>query len=232
LVGFSEQKISFTAWDVGGCDKIRPLWRHYFEGTQAVVFVLDSNDKERLAEAWSIYLMMEEPVIKYVPVIFVANKQDLPGARSVSQLTDDLKLNEIKERDWYIQSACATSGDGLQEILDWLCRSVQKGPRKVPDTSVPEVKQEEIKKEKREKSLLELWLEVEDEPDEEFLEKLTNYSLESWDHRTHLRIAWLYLTKLGRREGMKLIFSGIKNFIEHSERTRKTTFHETLTYFW
>merc|ERR1719356_2340460 len=43
--------VSFTAWDVGGRDKIRPLWRHYFEGKNAVVFVVDCNDRDRIEQA-------------------------------------------------------------------------------------------------------------------------------------------------------------------------------------
>ena len=38
-------------WDVGGQDKIRPLWRHYFTNTQGLIFVVDSNDRERIQEA-------------------------------------------------------------------------------------------------------------------------------------------------------------------------------------
>jgi hypothetical protein len=76
------------------------------------------------------------------------------------------------------------------------------------------------------------WLEVEDEPDELFLEKLANCTLDSWDHRTHLRIAWTMLKKYGRREGMKKIFDAISHFIQNSPRASKTTFHETMTYFW
>merc|ERR1712000_128544 len=45
------KKINFTVWDVGGQDKIRPLWRHYFQNTQGLIFVVDSNDKDRVAEA-------------------------------------------------------------------------------------------------------------------------------------------------------------------------------------
>merc|ERR1712137_1443894 len=51
-VGTVEYKnINFTVWDVGGQDKIRPLWRHYFQNTQGLIFVVDSNDRERIAEA-------------------------------------------------------------------------------------------------------------------------------------------------------------------------------------
>ena len=79
------------------------------------------------------------------------------------------------------------------------------------------------------------------------MKKFLGYKLDSWDHRTHLRIAWVYLKKhgfdkknvvvfliffKGRKEGMKLIFDGIRNFILNSERAKKTTFHETMTYFW
>ena len=45
------QNICFTVWDVGGQDKIRPLWRHYFQNTEGLIFVVDSNDRERIAEA-------------------------------------------------------------------------------------------------------------------------------------------------------------------------------------
>ena len=42
------KNISFTVWDVGGQDKIRPLWRHYYQNTNGLIFVVDSNDKERI----------------------------------------------------------------------------------------------------------------------------------------------------------------------------------------
>ena len=45
------KNINFTVWDVGGQDKIRPLWRHYFQNTQGLIFVVDSNDRERAEEA-------------------------------------------------------------------------------------------------------------------------------------------------------------------------------------
>ncbi|XP_048782235.1 ADP-ribosylation factor 5 isoform X2 [Tympanuchus pallidicinctus] len=45
------KNICFTVWDVGGQDKIRPLWRHYFQNTQGLIFVVDSNDRERVQES-------------------------------------------------------------------------------------------------------------------------------------------------------------------------------------
>lgn len=56
VIGFNVEtveyrNICFTVWDVGGQDKIRPLWRHYFQNTQGLIFVVDSNDRERIGEA-------------------------------------------------------------------------------------------------------------------------------------------------------------------------------------
>lgn len=89
---------------------------------------------------------------------------------------------------------------------------------------------------------LEEWLTREDDSAEVFLTKLRDFTLDVWDHYTHLRIAYLLLKQHGRREGMALIFRDIKAFIGNSPRTKRggsgggdtrgTTFHETMTYFW
>jgi len=115
------KNINFTVWDVGGQDKIRPLWRHYFQNTQGLIFVVDSNDRERVNEgAEELNKMLNEDELRDAAVLVFANKQDLPNAMSVAEVTDKLGLHSIRNRKWYIQSTCATSGDGLYEGLDWL----------------------------------------------------------------------------------------------------------------
>lgn len=55
------KNISFTVWDVGGQDKIRPLWRHYYQNTQGLIFVVDSNDRDRIdAGTKRLYLTIPE----------------------------------------------------------------------------------------------------------------------------------------------------------------------------
>jgi len=115
------KNINFTVWDVGGQDKIRPLWRHYFQNTQGLIFVVDSNDRERINEAAEeLGKMLNEDELRDAALLVFANKQDLPNAMSVAEVTDKLGLHSIRSRKWYIQSTCATSGDGLYEGLDWL----------------------------------------------------------------------------------------------------------------
>ncbi|XP_018417390.1 PREDICTED: ADP-ribosylation factor 3 isoform X1 [Nanorana parkeri] len=120
------KNISFTVWDVGGQDKIRPLWRHYFQNTQGLIFVVDSNDRERVNEAREeLMRMLAEDELRDAVLLVFANKQDLPNAMNAAEITDKLGLHSLRHRNWYIQSTCATSGDGLYEGLDWLANQLK-----------------------------------------------------------------------------------------------------------
>ena len=73
------KNIQFTVWDVGGQDKIRPLWRHYFQNTQGIIFVVDSNDRDRIVEAREeLQRMLNEDELRDALLLVFANKQDLP----------------------------------------------------------------------------------------------------------------------------------------------------------
>lgn len=120
------KNISFTVWDVGGQDKIRPLWRHYFQNTQGLIFVVDSNDRERISEAKDeLNRMLDEDELRDAVLLVFANKQDLPNAMSPSEITEKLGLSTIRQRNWYIQATCATNGEGLYEGLDWLSNQLK-----------------------------------------------------------------------------------------------------------
>lgn len=170
-VGFNVEtveykNIQFTVWDVGGQDKIRPLWRHYFQNTQGIIFVVDSNDRDRVVEAREeLQRMLNEDELREALLLVFANKQDLPvtqppsqsapvvakvadvffqNAMNAAEITDKLGLHSLRQRAWvitkplkplleqsltelqYIQSTCATSGDGLYEGLEWLSNSLRK----------------------------------------------------------------------------------------------------------
>jgi len=265
------RRINFTMWDVGGCDKIRPLWRHYFHNTQAVVYVVDSVDVERLVNEnpSSLYdvsassglrFVCEEPELRGAIILILANKQDLPGALSVEEISARLSFDTAyPDRVIHIQGCSAVTREGIMEGLDWLHDTLLDPPDPpAPSSGAPppppppsggsgsdSSDQEDSEglspaeqEAKRLENLLLEWLERPDLPSNEFLQQLEDATLDVWDHYTHLRIAWLLLTKHGRREGMEKIFSSIKSFIERSPRTKRsdtsrgTTFHETMTYFW
>uniref|UniRef100_A0A1A7X362 ADP-ribosylation factor 5 n=1 Tax=Iconisemion striatum TaxID=60296 RepID=A0A1A7X362_9TELE len=118
------KNISFTVWDVGGQTIIRPLWRHYYTNTQGLIFVVDSNDPERIKEAADeLHRMLEEDELKGVPLLVFANKRDLPRAMSISDITDALSLSGVPQQ-WLVQPSCAVNGNGLVEGLDWLSNQI------------------------------------------------------------------------------------------------------------
>ncbi|SPT17786.1 unnamed protein product [Triticum aestivum] len=93
------KNISFTVWDVGGQDKIRPLWRHYFQNTQGLIFVVDSNDRDRVVEARDeLHRMLNEDELRDSVLLVFANKQDLPNAMNAAEITDKLGLHSLRQR--------------------------------------------------------------------------------------------------------------------------------------
>lgn len=120
------RSLKFTLWDVGGLQKLRPLWRHYYLNTQAVIFVIDSNNIERITEAHEeLAKLMAEKRLKDALLLIYANKQDLPSALSVDALTEQLALHKLCcGRTWNIFACDAHSGKGLHEGLDWLARQL------------------------------------------------------------------------------------------------------------
>eukprot|EP00996_Jenningsia_fusiforme_P003100 NODE_3905_length_895_cov_64.041371_g3595_i0.p1 GENE.NODE_3905_length_895_cov_64.041371_g3595_i0~~NODE_3905_length_895_cov_64.041371_g3595_i0.p1 ORF type:complete len:184 (-),score=45.64 NODE_3905_length_895_cov_64.041371_g3595_i0:223-774(-) len=122
------KNIKFTVWDVGGQDKLRPLWRHYYANTNGIIFVVDSNDKDRavLARNELSKILSEEEMKKSVLLVF-ANKQDLPNAMSTSEVTEKLGLPGLPSTQlWYVQGACATTGEGLYEGLEWMSANIKQ----------------------------------------------------------------------------------------------------------
>ncbi|CAH3163612.1 unnamed protein product, partial [Porites evermanni] len=120
------RSLKFTLWDVGGLQKLRPLWRHYYLNTQAVIFVIDSTNIERISEAHEeLAKLMAEKRLKDALLLIFANKQDLPSALTVDSLTEKLALHKLCcGRSWNIFACDAHSGEGLHEGLDWLARQL------------------------------------------------------------------------------------------------------------
>ncbi|KAF2269825.1 ARF/SAR superfamily [Lojkania enalia] len=131
-VGFNVETVTykntkFNVWDVGGQDKIRPLWRHYFSGTQGLIFVVDSNDRNRIGEAKTeLARIIQDREMKDALLLVFANKQDLPEAMRPKEVSDKLQLEKIaKDHVWKVEPSCATTGEGIFEGLAWLSNNVK-----------------------------------------------------------------------------------------------------------
>ena len=76
------KNVKFNVWDVGGQDKIRPLWRHYFSNTEGLVFVVDSKDTDRMEDARkALKQVLESNELQDALVLVFANKQDMSGGK-------------------------------------------------------------------------------------------------------------------------------------------------------
>ena len=130
-IGFNVEQveyknIKFNVWDVGGQDKIRPMWRHYYPNTDALIFVVDSSDKARIDKAKEeLQKMLEEEEMKDAVLLIFANKQDI-AVMDIKEIIDKLELQNLKGRAWHCQGTSATTGQGITDGLEWLSKKLKK----------------------------------------------------------------------------------------------------------
>lgn len=109
--------------DLGGRDKLRERWRSYFSRVAAIIYVVDYTEVERLDDAayeLSVLLDATGPRENGVPLLVYANKQDLEGAKSAQEISEALRLGELRNRRWKTVACCAIDGTGITEGMDWL----------------------------------------------------------------------------------------------------------------
>ncbi|XP_067397525.1 ADP-ribosylation factor-like protein 4D [Emydura macquarii macquarii] len=120
--------VPFQVWDVGGQEKLRPLWKSYTRHTDGLVFVVDSVEGERLEEARvELHKITRTSENQGVPVLILANKQDRAEALSVSEVEKLLALHELSSSTLsYVQGCSAVDGLGLQQGLEKLYEMILK----------------------------------------------------------------------------------------------------------
>ena len=120
------KNIKFQVWDLGGQTSIRPYWRCYYQNTNAVIYVVDSADTERMGiSKQELVTMLEEEELKDAALMVFANKQDLPNAATAEVIAEKLGLSALKNRQWQIFKTSALKGDGLYDGLDWLISTLR-----------------------------------------------------------------------------------------------------------
>lgn len=278
-------RVNFTCWDVGGCDKIRPLWRHYFQDATAVVFVVDSNDHERLEYAKDELTTILRDVPASLPLLVVNNKIDLPRSMTMEKVLHGLGLHEVMDRRWEIIPCCAVKPELSKDCLSWIqafleendgFRKDRSHPGITSDTFFSQKKQTSSQTKKPDEVLFPItgslpdkgeggttenavvqqvqlhnqrkfdgiwtdWIEraskiskaSEDEEEQKFIQQFEEFRLPSWDHYSHVLIAYLLIKRDGRDQGFKRIEEGIRNYIANNQsQTNGKSFHATMTRFW
>ena len=79
----------------------RPLYRHYYQNTDALMYVVDNADGLRLPETKEeLSQLLGEEDLERIPLLVMANKQDLLEAKSAPEVTEHLQLNKLRRRGW------------------------------------------------------------------------------------------------------------------------------------
>ncbi|KDO16125.1 hypothetical protein SPRG_18340 [Saprolegnia parasitica CBS 223.65] len=123
---FQLQGLDCTLWDVGGNYRLSSIVRHYYEGADAILFVVDTTDRARMGSARDhLHNILASDDLRDAVLLVYGNKQDLPQAMSIADVTEALQLHAVRQR-WFVQACCATTGDGLYDGLRWLATALRK----------------------------------------------------------------------------------------------------------
>ncbi|KAJ3065826.1 hypothetical protein HK102_007806, partial [Quaeritorhiza haematococci] len=130
-------RVLWTGWDMGGCDRVRPLIRHWLCSVPILVFVINANDRDRITEALSealiaLRVIQDELVASqdwppkpdsptdgkprgfFRKLIFVANKMDFPEAMELDEL-----LLRIRRCLWEGEMWAGTRKAVCGDYWDW-----------------------------------------------------------------------------------------------------------------
>lgn len=118
-------------WDIGGQKSIRPFWRNYYEGADALIFVIDASDRRRIEEAGvELQQLLDEEKLTDIPLVIFANKQDLLNAMTAAELSEELHLSSIRDRVWQIFPCSAKENSGILVGMEFLANELTTRRRK------------------------------------------------------------------------------------------------------
>ncbi|PVF93736.1 putative ADP-ribosylation factor [Serendipita vermifera] len=121
------KNVIFSMWGMRAETWYRQLGRHYSQNSHGIIYVVDCADIYQMVEAREeLQRFISSDNLICAPLLVLANKQDLPNSWSPLKVTDFLGLDNVMDREWYVQATCATQGDGLHEGLEWLTHAIRR----------------------------------------------------------------------------------------------------------
>jgi len=127
-VGFNMKKITkgnvtIKLWDIGGQPRFRSMWERYCRGVNAILFVVDSADKEKFEPSKKeLHELLSKPSLGGIPLLVLGNKNDIPEAIGVDEIIDKLALKSITGREVCCYSISAKNSVNIDITLEWLIK--------------------------------------------------------------------------------------------------------------
>ncbi|XP_030371064.1 ADP-ribosylation factor-like protein 3 [Scaptodrosophila lebanonensis] len=126
LQEFKIKGVKLRLWDLSGQWGNRQIWCNYYSSTNALIYVIDSTDAQRLGEARSeLCEMLLDKRLDDVPLLILANKQDQVGALPTADVAELLGLTRLEKRNWIIQDCSAVTGNGLEQAMEWIYQTME-----------------------------------------------------------------------------------------------------------
>ncbi|EPS45430.1 hypothetical protein H072_603 [Dactylellina haptotyla CBS 200.50] len=263
-IGFNVETIKIgkhdvAFWDVGGCDKIRPLVRHYFVPGMVILFMLDIHDERRSGALEELHFQVLEAVsnfgVAFVGIVFT--KQDLPynqEAKEAAKFAVQTTMKTFRTVKWKIfdDNVSAVTGKGIQGVLDavgealdtWDPKSIPINPTdeaiKPPQPEVIPTTEELLK---RIQGLRDTKATTYRYP-ELYLSNMRSGKLGTWDHADHLFVASVILHKVLENPSQTTtpqqpVLVAVDEFLDclgsllkEAPGKFRNTAHRTLTTFW
>uniref|UniRef100_T1J463 Phospholipase A2-like central domain-containing protein n=1 Tax=Strigamia maritima TaxID=126957 RepID=T1J463_STRMM len=125
-VGFNMRKITkgnvtIKLWDIGGQPRFRSMWERYCRGVNAIVYMVDAADLEKIeASRNELHSLLEKPQLTGIPVLVLGNKRDLAAALDERQLIENMKLKDIQDREICCYSISCKEKENIDITLQWL----------------------------------------------------------------------------------------------------------------
>uniref|UniRef100_A0A8C2K407 ADP-ribosylation factor-related protein 1 n=1 Tax=Cyprinus carpio TaxID=7962 RepID=A0A8C2K407_CYPCA len=128
-------KARLMFWDLGGQEELQSLWDKYYAESHGVIYVIDSTDEERLGESKNAFeKMISSEVLEGVPLLVLANKQDVENCLSVPDIKTAFSdcAPKIGKRDCLVQPCSALSGQGVNDGIEWMVKCVIRNIHRPP----------------------------------------------------------------------------------------------------
>ena len=128
-IGFNCEKINnpnwekdISIWDVGGQEKLRPLWVHYFNNIKGLIWVYDISNKKRFEESKNeLKKILNSPDMNNkLPILIFANKSDLNANENIIEDFIEGIKDYLKDRPYFITACSINNIESYKEGLDWL----------------------------------------------------------------------------------------------------------------
>lgn len=127
ITAFTFRNCTLNVWDVGGQQSLRSYWRNYFESTDGLIWVVDSNDIGRLQDCKEeLHSLLNEERLAGASLLIFLNKVDIHTALTVEKIEAILDIDTIRQgrRHVHLCPCSAKSGEGLLNGIEWLVQDV------------------------------------------------------------------------------------------------------------